>query len=236
MNRPLAIFAAAMALVPASVIAQSEFRSVASGPWTDSRNWEIQNDGIWLQPPEGVFPGESHHRDVDVIVGDNSTVTVGEGQSVEVNSLTIMQGRVEVNGMLIVGPTKDDPGNSVAIISGNGGLGISAASINDAPTPRPSAGNILAGIQFPQNIPNPVSFATGDQTTFTFYIDEDYSLARLSIYDEMGVEIQRIYEDYHPSVGWKSVKINTRNLQSGSYPVILQAGNTVLRRSLTIIR
>jgi hypothetical protein len=236
MNRPLIALATLAAFLPVSLYAQSEFRAVGSGKWTDSRNWQIESGGIWLQPPDGVYPGESHHQNVDVIVSDGSTVTVTDGQNIHVGSLTIAEGRVDVKGVLVIGPTKDNPENTVTIIPSNGGIGIVSTTLNDAPPTSPSVPDPMGELQLLQNNPNPVSMSTGDWTAFNFFIDRDYSLVRLSIFDEMGVELQRIYEDYHPAIGWKNIKINTRTLQSGSYPTILQADNAVLRRSLTIIR
>jgi hypothetical protein len=235
MNRPLIALATLAVFAPISLYAQSEFRAVGSGKWTDSRNWQMESGGIWLQPPDGVYPGESHHRQVDVIVGDGSTITVTDGQNIQVESLTISQGRVDVNGVLVIGPTTDDPSNAVTIIPSNGGITINSTT-NDAPPVSPTTPTTTNDLQLLQNNPNPVSISTGDWTTFNFYIDRDYSLVRLSIFDEMGAELQRVYEDYHPTTGWRNIRINTRSLQSGSYPTILQADNAALRRSLTIIR
>lgn len=238
MHRRIIVLIAVILAFAAQAHAQGGFRAVSSGDWSDSRNWEIRTGGIWLKPPEGVFPGESHNRNVDVVIDDSVTLTVGEGPAIEINSLAVLRGKLVVNGSMIIGPTSDDPNNRVKIIPSNGGIGIGAATTDVEPSApvAPAPAQEAIPMQLLQNVPNPVSFATGDWTTVRFYIDRDYPLVRVEIYDQLGSMLKRVFEENDPAVGWRSMRINVRDLQSGSYPVVLQAGRQVLRRSLTVIR
>lgn len=218
-----------------SLHAQTGFRAAGNGDWTDSHNWEVENNGIWLKPPDGVFPGESHNRDVDVIIDSNVTLIIANGPEIRINSLVMNTGKLVIVGNVVVGPTSDDPNNHILITPAGGTLGLSeGAAVADSALPiSPSA---ELALQLDQNVPNPVSYMTGDWTTIKFYIDRSYANVRLSLYDQMGSELKRLYEAVEPTVGWISVRINVHELQSGSYPIVLLAGNSILRRSLTVIR
>lgn len=223
MFRPLiSIFV--LALLPVVALAQQvEFRSVSSGVWSDTRNWQQENSGVWQSPERGVFPGESRHRDVNVTIDNGSVVVIGEGQEVHVNSLTVMNGRLEVNGMIVIGDFAND----------------ADANTDDQPDLRnevsvPTAPAI--GLQLLQNSPNPSFASTGGVTNLTFYIDADYPTVRLSLFDELGREIERVYDVAHPETGWHSLKISTTDLRSGSYHLVLQAGNNAQHRTMSVVR
>ncbi len=223
MFRPLiSIFL--LALLPMVAPAQQiEFRSVASGVWSDTRNWEQENSGVWHSPQYGVFPGESHHRDVNVTIDNGSVVVIGQGQEVHVSSLTIMNGRLEVNGIIVVGDAVND---------------------GDAPTDdQPDLRNEVSiptapanGLQLLQNSPNPTFASSGATTNLTFYIDADYPTVRLSLFDELGREISRVSDVAHPEIGWHTLPMSTADLRSGSYHLVLQAGNNTRHRTLSVIR
>jgi hypothetical protein len=137
---------------------------------------------------------------------------------------------------MVIGPTSDDPNNGIRITPNQGTVGLNDASDE----PMQPDDHVSAPVQTPltleQNVPNPVSFVTGDWTSIRFYLDRSYPMVRLSLFDQMGSEIKRLYDDAEPGVGWHSVRMNVRDLQSGSYPIVLQAGGRLLRRSLTVIR
>src|SRR5947208_8260791 len=111
MRRIIISLALAAAFYSPSIFAQSQtdFRSVSSGVWTDSQIWQQNEAGVRLASLDGVYPGERHNRDADVMIGDGSTVTIGKDEVVEINSLSIFNGRVVVEGTLIVGAAKNDP-------------------------------------------------------------------------------------------------------------------------------
>src|SRR5205807_7713039 len=61
------------------------FQSAASGEWTDSRNWEKNDGGIWLKST--AYPGDQYDKTADVAVRDGSSISVGKDEVVRINSL-----------------------------------------------------------------------------------------------------------------------------------------------------
>ncbi|MBS1902596.1 MAG: hypothetical protein JSS75_02725 [Bacteroidetes bacterium] len=216
-------------------VAQPIFHAAASGNWSDSRNWEQDNGGIWLRPPDGVYPGSPQSRNVDVVIDRDVRMTVDSGPEIHIRSLMVSSGLIDIKGKMIIGPTSNDPNNHILISPSGGTIGLSD-DVTAAPEPVETTPVIENPLALEQNVPNPVSYVTGDWTTIRYYVDRDYPLVRLALFDQMGFEIKRIVDESSPAVGWHSVRINVRDLQSGSYPIVLQAGNRVLRRSLTRIR
>ncbi len=222
MFRPLiSIFV--LALLPVVALAQQvEFRSVSSGVWSDTRNWQQENSGVWQSPDRGVVPGASRHRDVNVTIDNGTVVVIGEGQEVYVNSLTVMNGRLEVNGLLVIGDRPNDD-----------------AITDDQPELRNSVNiptTAANGLQLLQNSPNPSFASSGGATNLTFYIDADYPTVHLSLFDELGREIERVYDAAHPETGWHSLQMSTTDLRSGSYHLVLQAGNNAQHRTMSVVR
>jgi hypothetical protein len=221
------IFSLALTAMAASspLFSQSltEFRSTSSGVWTDSRIWEENEAGVWLKPIDGVFPGERHNRDVDVTVEGGGTVTIGKDQVVHINSLSIFNGKVVVEGMLVVGPTGDDPNDPVTDSSSNPNTTTVIISDNSGP-------------QLLQNVPNPLAPQFGYETTIKFYLDKQYANARLTIFDQLGHLMQNVYEESNPTVGWHTVKVRLDRIQTGTYPFVLELPNTILRRMIMVIR
>jgi hypothetical protein len=224
------IFSLALAALAASspLFAQTQFdfRSTSSGIWTDSKIWEKNEAGIWLKPVDGIYPGERHNRDVDVTVDDGSTVTIGKDQVVHINSLSVLGGRVVVEGMLIIGPTSDDPNEIGTDPNQNANDPIAAPIIisdNLAP-------------QLLQNVPNPLAPQFGYETTIKFFLDKQYTNARLAIYDQLGHVVLNVYQESNPSEGWHTVKARLDRIQTGSYPLVLELPNSILRRMIMVIR
>jgi hypothetical protein len=218
MYRLLIFLFISAAILPVLAFGQTEFRSTASGVWNDNQNWQQTQSGIWQQAPRGVFPGEAHNRVVSVTIDDSSTIIIPEGKEVHIKSLNILKGRLIVNGILVVGDDEND------------GQDPNQAALDVSTTPS------TPGLQLLQNSPNPVMMAQTNVTTFTFYLDAVYPLVRLTVYDEMGREVMRLFDQSNPASGWTNLKVLTEDLQSGSYQVVLQAGNTMLHRTMTVIR
>jgi hypothetical protein len=221
MNRLGIFFIVVAGLLPACLSAQTQFRTTGSGVWNDNQNWQQTSSGIWQQSPDGVFPGEAHNRTVSVTIDDSSTIIIPEGKEVHIKSLNILKGRLIVNGILVVGDDNNDP---------------EEPSEDASQTLSSSPSTPQIGLQLLQNSPNPVMMSLTNSTTFSFYIDAAYPTVRLTVYDEMGREIKRIFDGSYPTSGWTNLKINTEDFQSGSYQVVLQAGNTLLHRTMTVIR
>ena len=223
------IFSLALLAMAASspLFAQTEtdFRSTSSGVWSDSRIWEKNEAGVWLKPLDGIYPGERHNQDVDVTVGDGSTVTIGKDQVVHVNSLSIFNGKVIVEGMLIVGPVENDPNDPVTDHPSTPNNPVTPAIISDNNGP-----------QLLQNVPNPLAPQFGYETTIKFYLDKQYANARVTIYDQLGHIVQNVFSESNPSEGWHTVKVRLDRIQTGTYPLVLELPNTILRRMIMVIR
>ncbi|HET9136293.1 MAG TPA: hypothetical protein VFO76_06645 [Candidatus Kapabacteria bacterium] len=218
MYRLLIFLFVSAALLPVLAFGQTEFRSTASGVWNDNQNWQQTQSGIWQMAPHGVFPGEAHNRVVSVTIDDSSTIVIPEGKEVHIKSLNILKGRLIVNGILVVGDDEND------------GQDPNTAALDVSTTPS------TPGLQLLQNSPNPVMMMQTNTTTFTFYLDAVYPLVRLTVYDEMGREVMHLFDQSNPAAGWTNLKVLTEDMQSGSYQVVLQAGNTMLHRTMTVIR
>jgi len=218
------ILSLALAALAASspLFAQADFRSAASGIWTDSKIWEENEAGVWLQPVDGIYPGERHNRNVDVTVNDGSTVTIGKDQVVHINSLSVLGGKVIIEGMLIIGPTSDDP-SEPATDTNSGTADPVVITDNGAP-------------QLLQNVPNPLSPQFGYETAIKFFLDKQYTSARLAIYDQLGHLVQSLFQESNPSEGWHTVNARLDRIQTGSYPLVLQLPNSILRRMVMVIR
>jgi hypothetical protein len=219
--------AAMAASSPLFAQTQTDFRSAGSGIWTDSQIWEKNEAGVWLKPMNGAYPGERHNRDVDVTVADGSTVTIGRDQIVHVNSLSVFSGRVVVEGMLIVGPTKNDPEDPIA----------DDPFISDTIPANPIiVSDNMSGPQLLQNVPNPLAPQFGYETTIKFYLDKQYASARLSIYDQLAHVVRKVFDEQNPSEGWHTARVRLDGIQSGTYPMILELPSNVLRRMVTVLR
>ncbi|MEI8134902.1 MAG: hypothetical protein WCH46_07455 [bacterium] len=216
---------ASMALAAcSSLFAQTDFRSASGGVWSDPAIWEKNEAGVWLKPDTKIFPGDSHDRDVNVTIDDGSLVTVTRDQVVHVNSLSIINGRIDVDGLLIIGPYGDeaqDPENS-----GNDNP-IIETPISDFRTGTP---------QLLQNVPNPLAPQYGYETTIRFFLDREYSHARLVIYDQLGHAVKIVFDESNPQTGWHQIKLRLDQLQSGTFPVVLELPNATLRRMLTVVK
>lgn len=231
----IAIFLALGAIISASQLfaqTSSPFRSVADGIWTDSHIWEKNESGVWLKPVEGMYPGERHNRNVDVTINDGSTVTITENEVVQINSLCILNGRVVVEGTLIVGPSKDDPNDPV---SGDEENSDPIVTNNGHTDPVIIADNTILP-QLLQNVPNPLAPQIGYETTIKFYLDKSYPHVRLAIYDQLSHMIKSIFDEQNPSTGWHSIRVRLDGIQSGSYPMVLELPNTMLRKMITVLR
>lgn len=215
----LGFAAAALASLVSPLFAQTNettFRSVASGLWTASENWKYESSGVWLDPSESIYPGDARHRNVSVVIDGGSTLHIGDGEVVKVNSIHVRDGELFVEGTLFVGDFSAESAD-VGEPSGNG---------------RPAS-----SLSLEQNVPNPVSPFAGTQTTFRFYLDREYAGVRLTLYDMLGAEIQTLFEASNPEIGWHSAELNVRNLPSGNYPVILLVpGMPAQRRLMTVVR
>ncbi len=224
------IFSLALAALAASspVFSQTpiDFRSAASGVWTDSQIWEKNEAGVWLTPVDGIYPGERHNRDADVTVSDGSTVTIGKDQVVQINSLSVLGGKVVVEGMLIIGPVTNDPNDPTS----------DPISISEDPITPPAIIGDNPGPQLLQNMPNPLAPQFGYETTIKFYLDKAYSNARITIFDQLAHVVREVYNETAPAEGWHTIKVQLDRIQAGSYPMILELPNTVLHRMITVLR
>jgi hypothetical protein len=218
-------FLAFLAALTSPLFSQTttNFQSAESGIWSDPAIWEKNESGIWLKPAGNIYPGDSHDRNANVTIGDGSTVMVGKDQVVQINSLSIINGRVDVEGTLIVGPAQNDPDEPNTNASPSEDQSPITSIITDAP-------------QLLQNMPNPLAAQFGYETTIQFYLDQSYSSVRVTIYDQLAHVIQKVYEETNPSLGWHQLKVRLDRLQSGSYPLLLELPNTILRRMVTVLR
>jgi hypothetical protein len=226
------IFALSALVFGASAFAQSSsnqkvFKAVSSGLWSDPKNWQAFNGTVSLPTSDVVFPGEEHNQEVNVRIDDGNALVIKRGDVVHINSLSVGRGNLVVFGDLIIGDSKDaiDPENNNG---GNSNNGTTLSSTDPVPS--------SLGLELDQNVPNPVSLGLSSQTTFKFYLDQQYSYARLHIYDELGNKYMTIFDERDPSEGWKSVALNINNMPSGSYPVFLEVPGKVIRRMMTVIR
>ncbi|MDP4219931.1 MAG: hypothetical protein Q8896_05790, partial [Bacteroidota bacterium] len=198
-----------------------------SGIWTDSDIWEKNEADVWLKPVEGIYPGEKSNRNVDVTISEGAAVTIGQNDVVRINSLSVINGRLTVEGALIVGPAEDEQESSLAQNEPN----------SEASAPDPIVNERNTGVpQLLQNVPNPLAPQFGYETTIKFYLDRSYPGVRLAVYDLLGHVIQQIYSESNPSEGWHTVKVRIEDLQSGSYPLVLELPNVVLRKMITVLR
>ncbi len=230
MKRPLILLVLVALSLPALVFAQHEFRASGSGVWCDNRNWVTSENGVWLIPQDGVFPGERHNRNSDVTIDDGSAITINEGEELHVNSLTVIKGCLTVNGTLVVGSAADDAADIKITEDTTDRLPDDRIYIKSISVP------VIPKLELQQNVPNPVFSSVSSTTNFSFYLDKEYSLVTLTVYDQMGRVIRTLYSEYGPAAGWKKISMNTQDLSSGSYPVVLQAGHLILHTSMAIIK
>jgi len=158
-------------------------------------------------------------------VGEGNTVRIGRDQVVEINSLGVTDGRLLVEGTLIVGSGLNDPENTDIPPGGNSSISLHQSNpiIGDGPA-------------LMQNVPNPLAPQFGYETLVKFYIDRQYSHAALTIYDQLGHIIQRVYQEENPEIGWHEMRFRLDRIQSGTYPLLLELPNNILRRMITVIR
>jgi hypothetical protein len=221
----ISFFIATLAIAASSSLLaqnQTDFRAASSGTWTNSGIWEKNQDGIWLKPIADSYPGDSHDHNVNVTIDDQNTIEIGEDETVHINSLSVFDGRLLVKGMLIVGPGEDDQENPV---------GNSAPAIQSAVTP---ADNGIP--QLEQNVPNPLAPQFGYETTIRFYLDRQYGNISLTLYDQLGHVVQKVYQEENPASGWHEIRVRLDNVPSGAYPLLLELPNNVLRRMITVVK
>jgi hypothetical protein len=98
--------------------------------------------------------------------------------------------------------------------------------------------NTIAGDspQLLQNVPNPLAPQFGYETTIKFYLDRQYSNARITIYDQLGHIASLIFNEQNPYEGWHTVKVRLDEIQSGTYPLVLELPNVILRRMIMVLR
>ena len=205
---------------------QTNFRSVGNGIWSDSQIWEENEAGVWLKPVNGIYPGERHNRDVDVTVADGSTITIGKDEIVQINSLSIFDSRLVVEGTLIVGPSNNDPNDPE----------IDNPSISDPLNTNPVILSDDMGPQLLQNVPNPLAPQFGYETTIKFYLDKQYAHVRIGIYDQLAHLVRGVFDELNPSEGWHTIVVRLDGIQSGTYPLVLELPNTILRRMIMVLR
>ena len=193
---------------------QTEFRSFGSGAWTDAGIWEKNEGGVWLKLPANSYPGDAQDRQTNVTISDGSNIIVPKDEVVEISSLSILSGKVVVEGILVIADEVNDPGQ----INENSSL---------------QAGE---GPQLLQNVPNPLAPQFGYETTIRFYLDRQYADARLTVFDQLGNAVQNVFQESNPSTGWHEIKIRLDRLQSGTYPLVLELPNAVLHRMITVMR
>lgn len=223
MKRIIIFLALAAASSSLSAQTQPDFRSVGNGIWSDSKIWENNEAGVWLKPASGIYPGERHNREANVMVGDGSTVTIGKDEVIRINSLSINGGRVVVEGTLIIGPVSDDPEDPHIIAS-------------DTLIPNPSTPIVEVKPQLLQNVPNPLAPQFGYETTIKFYLDKQYSNARVTVFDQLAHIIRKVFDEQNPSTGWHTVKVRLDGIQSGTYPLVLELPDAILRRMIMVLR
>ena len=225
MKRIIIYLALATIAASSSLFAQTqtEFRSAGNGIWSDSKIWKKNEAGVWLIPVDGIYPGEHHNRSANVTVGDENTITIGKDEVVNINSLCINNGRVVVEGTLIIGPVSNDPEDQN--ISSNDSL--------IQPTSNPIASD---SPQLLQNVPNPLAPQFGYETTIKFYLDRQYSKARVSIFDQLAHIVRLVFDEQNPSTGWHTIKVRLDGIQSGTYPLVLELPNAILRRMIMVLR
>ncbi len=107
--------------------------------------------------------------------------------------------------------------------SGSANAGEQETSIGDD-------GERPTDLSLDQNYPNPFNPTT--QITFTM---PESGNARLDVYNMMGQRISTVV-DQTLSAGSHTVTFDANNLASGVYLYRLQAGNTVLTRSMTLVK
>jgi len=200
----------------------TNFQSAASGVWSDSRIWEKNESGVWLKPTGNSYPGDAQDRVTNVTISDGSNIIVPKDEVVEISSLSILDGKVVVEGILIIDSEVNDPG----VENGSSSSGSSAQQSltgGDAP-------------QLLQNVPNPLAPQFGYETTVRFYLDKEYSSARVTVYDQLGNAVQNVFQGSNPSVGWHEIKIRLDRLQSGTYPLVLELPNAVLHKLITVMK
>ena len=226
MKRIIIYLALATMAASSSLFAQeqTEYRSAGNGLWSDSQIWQKNESGVWLNSVEGIYPGERHNRTANVTISDGSTITVGKDEVVNINSLCINGGRVVVEGTLIIGPVANDLTDS------------NNNSNNDPVIQIPT--NPVAGDapQLLQNVPNPLAPQFGYETTIKFYLDKQYSNARVTVFDQLAHIVRNVFDEQSPSLGWHTVKIRLDGIQSGTYPLVLELPNAILRRMIMVLR
>src|SRR5436305_14614406 len=103
-------FAALLALpLRAQVV---DFEATTSGLWSDSRIWEKNESGVWLAPVDNTYPGDATDHAVNVTVSEGKSVVVGKDQIVQINSLSVLGGKVTIEGVLVIGSMPNDPSPS----------------------------------------------------------------------------------------------------------------------------
>ena len=255
----LTIILSLVAATSVSSFAQTKnvFRAHGKGLWTDPAVWEVYNGSQWLPALAGEFPGESHNRDVNVVIADGSTIILGEMENaLEINSLVVGNANLMIRGNLVVGPTKNVPreprlddakldntvsepthDKSMYLVHGVDGAfeKKGSAALNNlhgfAQAQMTSEGPSLL-----QNMPNPVFSQSSNETTIRFYLDKPYDFVRLSVYDELGNKLMSVIDQNTPQAGWHNVRFAIEQLRSGSYPIYLELPGKVLHRLMSVIR
>jgi hypothetical protein len=215
---------AVLALAASSpLFAQSQiaFRAAASGTWTASTTWEKNDNGVWLKPIAESYPGDITDQNVNVMIGNGTAVTIGRDEVVHINSLSVSDGGLLVLGTLIVGPAENDPQAAPSAVTP-----VTPAA-DQTPNSFP---------QLMQNVPNPLAPQFGFETTIRFYIDREYSSMKLTIYDDLAHVVQQLDNETNPTVGWHEITVRLDKIQSGTYPLVLELPNTILRKMITVVR
>jgi hypothetical protein len=229
-KKRLHIFALLALVLSVNAFAQESkvFRASGSGSWSDNANWEVADHGIWLPAADNQFPGEEHNREVTVRIDDGNALVIKKGDVVHINSLYVAKGNLVVLGDLVIGDAKNEGVEENPI--GTDGNTDEPGTLDAPSTPVAATSPVLL-----QNVPNPVMLGA-DQTTFKFYLDKPYEFARLTVFDELGHEVMKIYDENSVQEGWRTVTMRIGRLQSGSYPVFLELPGKVMRCLMTVVK
>jgi hypothetical protein len=109
----------------------TQFRSIATGYWTNNTSWQLSSDGVnWSSTAVGVYPGATAGHADAVEVQAGNIITIGDSATNNVGNLTIDAGST-AGGTVMLGETT----SATATLQISGNLAINTGTVNGSLTP-----------------------------------------------------------------------------------------------------
>lgn len=109
----------------------TQFRSIATGYWTNNASWQLSSDGVnWSSTAVGVYPGATAGHADAVEVQAGNIITISDLGTNNVGNLTIDAGST-AGGTVMLG----DAASATATLQISGNLAINTGAVNGSLTP-----------------------------------------------------------------------------------------------------